>query len=159
MKRSIILAVLALTAAMSASAAVQSSATVNVSATVIGSCKWNTPLTFDFGSYDPFSTSDLTKTGVTISFSCVKSTAAGDVYKVSFTKSGGTLANGTNTLPYSLYVGGTTNALPATGAGTTVAGTSGIGGSYTYTIDGMIPKNQDVPVGTYTDTLTAQIEY
>lgn len=159
MKRSIFFAVVILIAATAASAAVQSTATINVSANVIGSCKWTTPLTFDFGNYDPFTTTDLTKTGVTISFKCVKATAAGDVYKVSFTKSSGNLANGANNLPYFLYKGGTTTALPATGAGDTVSGTAGIGGGYTYTIDGKVTASQDVPVGTYSDTVTAQIEY
>jgi spore coat protein U-like protein len=131
----------------------------NVSATVVGSCRWFTPLTMAFPNYDPFAVAPTTQSA-TVNFKCVKMTQAGDTYKVWFSKTGGNMLNGANLLAYTLTDSlgaalGTTIATAATVAG--VPGISGLG--YSYTVNGSIAINQDVPVGAYLDTVVANIEY
>ena len=133
--------------------------TNNVTATVVGSCKWVTPLTMAFGNYDPFAAVATTQT-TSVNFKCVKLTAAGDTYKVWFSKTAGNMLNGALTLAYTLTdTSGT--ALPITaGAAATVAGAPGLAGAgYSYTVKGSIAPGLDVTVGAYTDTVVSNIEY
>jgi spore coat protein U-like protein len=131
----------------------------NVTATVVGSCKWITPLTMAFGNYDPFAGAALTQT-TAVNFKCVKVTTVGDLYKVWFSKTSGNMTNGSNNLAYTL-----TDSLAAplkTNLATAalVAGVPGIAGAgYSYTVNGSVAAAQDVPVGAYTDTVVANIEY
>jgi spore coat protein U-like protein len=133
--------------------------TNNVSATVVGSCQWVTPLTMAFPNYDPFAGAATTQT-TSVNFKCVKLTKAGDVYKVWFSKTAGNMANGGNNLAYTL-TDGVGVALPiVAGSAVTVAGVPGVAGAgYSYTVKGSIAAAQDVPVGAYTDTVVANIEY
>jgi spore coat protein U-like protein len=133
--------------------------TNNVNATVVGSCKWITPLTMAFGNYDPFAGAATTQT-TAVNFKCVKLTKAADVYKVWFSKTAGNMVNGGNNLAYTL-TDGAGLALPiVAGSAVTVAGVPGIAGAgYSYTVKGSIAAAQDVPVGAYTDTVVANIEY
>jgi spore coat protein U-like protein len=131
----------------------------NVTATVIGSCKWVTPLTMAFGNYDPFAATATTQT-TTVNFKCVKLTAAGNTYKVWFSKTSGNMLNGALTLPYTLTDSGNT-ALPTTaGYAVTVAGVAGLAGAgYSYTVKGSVAPGLDVAAGSYTDTVVSNIEY
>ena len=160
MKRSIILTIIAIAISTTAAYATTIPGTINVSATVVGQCKWTTPLNMAFPNYDPFSAVADT-TSQNINFKCVKLTKAADVYKVWFSKTAGNLVNGGNNLAYTLTIGGSATVLPTTApTAVTVAGTPGVAGAgYTFGIDGSIAPGQDVPVGTYTDTVTANIEY
>lgn len=144
---------------MFAAVTVASTNTNNVTATVVGSCQWITPLTMAFPNYDPFAVAATTQT-TAVNFKCVKLTAAGDTYKVWFSKTSGTMANGANTLAYTL-TDGTSNPLPTTsGTAVTVAGVAGIAGAgYSFTVKGSIAPSQDVPVGAYQDTVVANIQY
>jgi spore coat protein U-like protein len=133
--------------------------TNNVTSTVVGSCKWSTPLTMAFGNYDPFAVAATTQT-TSVSFKCVKLTAAGDTYKVWFSKTSGNMLNGALTLAYTL-TDSTATALPTTaGSAVTVAGVAGIAGAgYSYTVKGSIAPSQDASVGAYADTVVANIVY
>ena len=133
--------------------------TNNVTATVVGSCQWVTPLTMAFGTYDPFAAVATTQT-TSVNFKCVKLTAAGDTYKVWFSKTSGNMLNGALTLAYTLTNAGGA-ALPITaGAAATVAGVPGIAGAgYSYTVKGSIAAGLDVTVGAYSDTVVSNIEY
>jgi spore coat protein U-like protein len=133
--------------------------TNNVTATVVGSCQWVTPLAMAFGNYDPFAAVATTQT-TSVNFKCVKLTAAGDTYKVWFSKTSGNMLNGALTLAYTLTNAGGA-ALPITaGTAATAAGVPGIAGAgYSYTVKGSIASGLDVTVGAYTDTVVSNIEY
>jgi spore coat protein U-like protein len=163
MKRSVINVVLAVSILLISSSAfavtVSSTNNNNVTATVNGSCRWDTPLTMAFGAYDPFAAGALTQ-NASIAFRCVKLTNATNTYKVWFNKTGGNMTDGTDNLAYTLTSGG--NPLPTTAAGaTTVVGVAGVGvgAGYTFTVDGSVAPGQDVRVGSYQDTVVANIEY
>ena len=163
MKRSVILATATLAVSLFAlpmfATTVPSVNSSNVTANVVGSCKWITPLTMAFGSYDPFAAVATTTTSV--NFKCVKLTAAGDTYKVWFSKTSGNMLNGALTLAYTLTDSTGVTALPTTaGSAATVAGVPGLAGAgYSYTVKGSIAAGQDATVGAYTDTVVSNIEY
>lgn len=164
MKRSVkftvLSAILVLSATSMFATTVGTTNTNNVTATVVGSCQWTTPLTMAFGNYDPFNASATTQT-TSVSFKCVKKTNATDTYKVWFSKTSGNMVNGTNNLAYTLT--DSAGAALATSAATapTVTGTAGVaaGAGYSYTVKGSIAAQQDVPTGSYQDTVVANIEY
>ena len=113
-----------------------------------------------FGNYDPFAGAALTQTA-NVAFKCVKKTNATDSYKVWFSKTAGNMTNGTDNLAYTLtdYANA---ALPTTAAtATAVAGTAGVGAAagYTFTVKGSVAAGQDVTVGSYQDTVVANVEY
>jgi spore coat protein U-like protein len=163
MKRSAILATVTLAVSLFAlpmfATTVPSVNSNNVTATVVGSCKWVTPLTMAFGSYDPFAATATTQT-TSVNFKCVKLTAAGDTYKVWFSKTSGNMLNGALTLAYTLTDNGGA-ALPITaGTAATVAGVPGLAGAgYSYTVKGSIAPGLDATAGAYSDTVVSNIEY
>jgi spore coat protein U-like protein len=167
MKRSIKLAVLTvammLTATSMFAATVPTTNSNNVTVTVVGSCQWITELVMAFPDYDPFAVGADTQS-TSVLFKCVKKTSAGDTYKIWFDKTGGNMANTVtpaDVLAYTL-TDSASNPLPTNAAGAVVvAGTPGIGvaSGYTFTVNGSIAPNQDVPVGSYEDTVVANIEY
>jgi len=133
--------------------------TNNVTATVVGSCKWVTPLTMAFGNYDPFAAVATTQT-TSVNFKCVKLTAAGDTYKVWFSKTSGNMLNGALTLAYTLTDNGGGPLPTSGGMAATVAGVAGLAGAgYSYTVKGSIAPGLDATVGAYTDTVVSNIEY
>ena len=163
MKRSIKYTVLAAMVAVMASpmfaTTMSSTNNNNITATVVGSCQWTTPLTMPFGNYDPFAGAALTQTA-NVAFKCVKKTNATDSYKVWFSKTAGNMTNGTDNLAYTL-TDNANAALPTTAAtATAVAGTAGVGAAagYTFTVKGSVPAGQDVTLGSYQDTVVANVE-
>ena len=118
-----------------------------------------------FGSYSVFTPTDTTGNGA---FAVRNCSAGKTTYTASLNKGSGSFATRTmtssgNSLQYNLY---TSNALTSvwgdgTGSTSTVAGngtTSPTGGS-TITIYGSIPAQQDVPAGSYSDTITITISF
>ncbi len=164
MKRSIKLTVLTMALTLMATSmfavTVPTTNNNNITATVVGSCRWITPLTMPFGNYDPFAGAAITQTA-TVTFKCVKLTAAGNVYKIWFSKTAGNMTNGTDNLAYTLT--DSLGAALATTAATavTVTGTAGVGAAagYDYTVNGSVAAGQDVSAGSYQDTVVANIEY
>lgn len=159
-KRMILATVLALSATSMFAGTISSTNTNNITTTVVGNCQWTTPLVMAFPNYDPFSVSATTQSAG-VQFKCVKKTNATDTYKIWFSKTSGNMVNGVNTLAYTL-TDATSNPLPTTAAtSTTVAGTPGVGvaAGYTFTVNGSIAAQQDVPTGLYQDTVVANVEY
>jgi spore coat protein U-like protein len=133
--------------------------TNNITTTVAGSCKWVTPLTMAFGNYDPFAGAATTQS-TTLNFKCVKLTAAGNTYKVWFSKTGGNMLNGAFTLAYTLTDAGSTPLPITAGYAVTVAGVPGLAGAgYSYLVKGSIAAGQDATAGAYADTVVSNIEY
>lgn len=159
-KALVIVAALALSATSVFATTVGTTNTNNISTTVTGSCQWTTPLTMVFPNYDPFAVAADTQTA-TVTFKCVKKTNPTDTYKIWFDKTGGTMVNGVDTLAYTL-TDASNNPLPTTAAGASVvAGTAGVGvaAGFSFTVNGSIGAQQDVPTGLYQDTVVANIEY
>ena len=111
-----------------------------------------------FGSYDVFSAQSLDGVG-TISLSCDESVE----YTLSLSAGGGSyasraMASGANTLAYNLYIDATYTAIWGDGTGNT-ATVSSSGTAADHTIYGRIPARQNVAVGSYSDTITVEIEF
>lgn len=99
----------------------------------------------------------------TISLVCTNSMP----YNIGLNKGGGTgasiatrkLTSGTNILNYSLYQNVNNTIVWGDVVGTnTVAGT-GTGSTQTYTIYGLVPADQNVPVGTYNDIINVTVQF
>jgi spore coat protein U-like protein len=161
--RKIHLFLLALTSCLytSSNSAGTITTTFGVSATVINQCLVSAT-NLAFGNYDPTSNIDTTSTN-TLSVTCTLS----DSYTIALnggTTSGGTIAqrlmtDGSNTINYNIYQNSAHTTLWGDGAtGTTEAGT-GTGIVQTYTAYGIVPKQQVIPTGTYTDTITVTLNF
>lgn len=127
----------------------------------------STPISF--GNYDPLSPIALTSTG-TLGFSCNLGVSLGGInFTIALnTGSSGafaarTMKNGGNTLSYNLY----TAASDTTVWGDGTAGTSTVTGTYpstgappvNTTVYGLIPAQQNVLSGSYSDSITATVTF
>lgn len=132
--------------------------TFTVTASVISSCTIAAS-NLSFGNYTLAQLDSTT----TLSVTCT----SGSVVKIGLNAGTGTGATvsarkmtySTNTLNYSLYQdsGRTTNW--GNTPGTDTVNTTGTGAAQTFTIYGRIPANQASPIGSYTDTITATVNF
>jgi spore coat protein U-like protein len=111
-----------------------------------------------FGSYDTLSGQNVDSAG-SVSVSC----DAGDSYSIALSPGHGTMLarqmqGGTSLLYYNLYTDALRTIIWGDGtSGTATVSASGTGGL--YTVYGRIPASQNVPAGTYTDTLTVTLTF
>lgn len=141
--------------------AATATSTFQVSATVVKACAISATA-LAFGNYDPTAASPDDATS-TIDVKCTNGTPysiglnAGTAPGASVTSR--KMTNGANALGYALYQdsGHTTNWGNAFGPDM-VSGTAGAS-TTTLTVYGRIPQGQNVPVGTFADTVTAIISY
>ncbi len=111
-----------------------------------------------FGDYDVFTKTD-TKANGDVKIKCTASVS----YTISLSTGSGTyttriMKSGSNELDYNLYT--TTQDLTVWGNGTSGTATEGATSTgATYTVYGMIPSLQNVPVGSYSDTITVTVKY
>lgn len=144
--------------------AATATANLSVSATIANNCTITTAAV-GFPAYDPIAThaaapDDSTSGSVTIT--CTKGSAATIGLGLGSNVSGTQMrmANGTNFLNYGLF---------QDAGRATVWGTSGAGllspvaapskAPRTFTVYGRIPAGQDLPAGTYNDTVTATVNF
>ena len=153
--------------AQSAFAAGSSSTTFNVKSSVSANCTV-TATDLDFGAYDPVVANKTTpldvsttvrvlctkgSTGVTVGLNLGTHAAAGNRF----------MSNGTDSLQYELYsdsAGGTI--WGNSGAGLVawpVFGPIGAGTGTPHTVFGRVPAGQDVSVGSYSDLITATVNF
>lgn len=133
-----------------------------VSAEVIDACNL-TANDLDFGNYSSISGNYVDAT-TTLDVTCTNGTSytvelnVGTTTGATFT--GRLLTDTTNTLEYNLYTtsGRTTVWGDGSGATQTMAGT-GNGSLQSLTVYGRIPASQAMPVGSYTDTITAEVSF
>ena len=159
---------LALTIAFSGTFASAASSTGNlsVSATVASTCTISQASALTFSGYNRASGSDLAGTGsmtiactnggapLTVSFDTGANTSACDTYD-SGTNTRCMSDGGAGLLQYDVYTdSGHTTLFGRTGAATTAQTSTG-----TLTIYGLIPHGQAAPVGSYSDTLVATVNY
>jgi spore coat protein U domain-containing protein, fimbrial subunit CupE1/2/3/6 len=141
--------------------------TFQVTATVVNSCVINSASTLAFGNYDVNAVAAITGTS-TINVNCTK----GDAYTIAlnYGANGGSASNrimvsGTNNLNYNLFTdsgytkvwnsscGAGNNCDGGTGAG------PGAGNQQSYTVYGQIAAGQNVPAGSYADTITITVNF
>jgi len=137
-----------------------------VTATVVNSCVVNSASAMAFGNYD-VNLGAVTSTSA-ININCTKS----DTYTIAlnYGANGGSaanriMANGTNLLDYNLFVdSGYANVWNSTcGSGMNCDGGTGagpgVGNAQSYTVYGKIPAGQNVPAGSYSDTITVTVTF
>ena len=163
MKRTILsLAVLSLIAVPTFAAT--ATANLNVSASVAAVCTISTsPVAF--GAYDPVvanAAANLNGTG-TVTVACTKGAAATIDLGNGNNLSGGSrrMSSGSDFLNYSLFKDAARTQVWGTGlaGGTTQAYNAASKAATAVTVYGMVPQNQDVTVGAYSDVVLATINY
>lgn len=129
----------------------------NVTATVVTNCQIQTPNTLAFGNYDPLSATP-TDGSTTFQVRCTKGTSAwvGLNDGLNGTRF---MASGTNLLDYELYQDSARTTVWGNTSATGVAYNATNNGWFTLTVYGRIPAGQDVPAGSYLDTVTATINF
>jgi len=136
--------------------------TFAVTAEVIDACDI-TANDLNFGNYSTISGSNVDATS-TLDVTCTSGTSYAIALNVGTTSGGAFTArlmtDGSNTLDYNLYTStARTNVWgDGTGATLTVSGT-GNGSLQSLTVYGRVPASQNVPVGSYADTVTATISF
>ncbi len=145
----------------SAARADSNSGTFTVTAAVVAKCTIDTTTAnIDFGSYDAFATQDYAQSGDVV-VACTKNAP-----NLKIALSGGSnydtvsklnqMASGTERLKYGLYQeSGHTTAWHNASRDISSVGKAGV----TYTIYGLAKAQQDVGVGSYSDTVTATINF
>lgn len=140
------------------------SASLTVSASVANNCTISTaPLAF--GAYDPVVTNaatDLDATG-TVTIACTKGAASTIGLNLGNNASGSTrrLSDGSsNYLTYEMYQdGGRTTVWGNSGAGLLTPAVAPSKAARNFTVYGRVPSNQDVPAASYSDTVTATVNF
>ena len=155
---------LAIAARPARTAAASASASLTVSATVANNCTISTAA-LSFGAYDPVvanASANLDATG-TVTVACTKGAATTIGLNLGSNASGSTrrLTDGSsNYLTYEMYQDSNR---------TTVWGNSGTAllspaaapskAARNFTVYGRVSSNQDVPAGSYSDTVTATVNF
>ena len=136
--------------------------TFSVTAEVIDACNL-TANDLDFGNYSSISGSNVDATS-TLDVTCTNGTAYTLALDDGMT-TGGTfttrlMTDGSNTLEYNLYTSTARTTVwgDASGATETV-GDTGDGTQQSLTVYGRIPASQNVPVGSYSDSVTATVSF
>ncbi|MBU6375123.1 MAG: spore coat U domain-containing protein [Bdellovibrionales bacterium] len=139
--------------------AATTSNTFNVTASVTNACTVS-GTTLAFGAYDPTALTSLDGSS-TISVLCTLNSA----YTIGLNKgvngpnvSDRKMSNGSYTLDYALYSdSGRTSNWDNTGSG--AVSSTGTGANQNFTVFGRIPASQNVPQGSYTDTITITVTF
>jgi spore coat protein U-like protein len=164
-----IAALVVMSAAASSAYAGTATSNLAVSATVSNNCTISTGSGVAFGTYDPVVTnasagSDLAVTG-TIDTTCTNgSSVTVTLGQGSHADTGSTdaapvrrmLAGTTDYLSYQLY---TDSAHTTVWNNTTGATVTGTGASVATTVYGLVTKGQNVPTGSYADTVVATVTF
>jgi spore coat protein U-like protein len=141
---------------------------MSVSATVSGNCTIDASSGLAFGAYDPVVTNATTALNgtATISVTCTNGSPATLTLDQGLNPAGGStnaaplrqMASGGNIIGYGLFQDVANTIVWGNTAGTGVAYTgTGVAGS--LTVYGQIPAGQNVPAGTYTDTVVATVTF
>lgn len=137
-------------------------ASLAVSATVNNNCAITTTA-LAFGTYDPITThatADLDNTG-TVVIACTKGATTSIELNLGANAavSQRRLKSGVNFLNYEVYQDSTRATVWGTGTAKLDTGVAPSKAARTYTAYGRVAMNQDVPSGSYTDTVTATVNF
>jgi len=129
------------------------SGTLDVTATVVSTCRVTGTNDVAFGNYDPTDPTDNTAGVGWAKFRCTKNTSYG-IYIARNNQ----MSDGTNNLSYELYSdSGRTSAYAQGSVGTPYSAADN--SAITADIYGKIAALQDVPAGSYSETVTFTVEY
>jgi spore coat protein U-like protein len=146
-------AALAVVAAPRSADAATATSSFTVTANVLTACKITS--TNISASYDPNNASATTGTG-NVTLNCTRGTA----YGVGLTSSHAwTLVSGANVLNYSILQGATTTPWTSSGAGLWSGTAATFATPIVLVATASIPPAQDVPAGSYIDTVTATVTF
>lgn len=138
-----------------------------VTASVANNCEIDASAGVDFGPYDPVTanaSADLDSSG-NISVTCTIDASADITLGQGANPAGGSTDaaplrqlndGGTNNLAYNLF---TSNAYTTVWDNTTGVGYTGTGAATAVTVYGRIPAGQNVPAGSYADSVLATITF
>lgn len=131
--------------------------TLTVQASVAANCTISSA-TLDFGAYDPVvanAATDATATA-TMNVACTKNVNP----SVGFAAAGGTINGGGSSLSYTLWQdAGHLTAFGPSGTGLKSLGAAPSKAARPFTIFGVMPQGQDVPVASYTGTIQATVNF
>lgn len=139
--------------------------TASVSATIVASCTM-TSGTFAFGTYDPIvanNSSALSVSGPAFSVACTRGATGVTIglgtgnYSAQAVGTTRAMAAGTNYLSYELYT--TSGQTTVWNATNTVSYSPTSMAASNPTVYGVIPGGQDVPVSSYSDSVTATVNF
>ncbi len=144
--------------------AASASASLSVSASVANNCTISTAA-LAFGAYDPVvanAASNLDSTG-TVTITCTKGAASTIGLNLGSNASGSTrrLTDGSsNYLTYEMYQdSGRTTVWGNSGAALLTPAAAPSKTARNFTVYGRVTSNQDVPAGSYADTVTATVNF
>lgn len=137
-----------------------------VSATVSANCTIDASAGVAFGAYDPIVTNastDLTHTG-SVDTTCTNGSTATITLGQGLNADTGSTASvplrrmisGSNYLSYDLY---SDSAHTTVFDGTTGVSVTGTGSAVTTSVYGVVPSGQNVPAGSYSDTVVATVAF
>lgn len=135
--------------------------TFQVTATAIDQCQVSAS-DLAFGNYDPLSAS-ATEGSTTLTVTCTLSTTY-DIGLDAGTGSGATVSDrkmtsGADTLNYGLYQDAAYTTVWGNTPGTDTVADTGTGAGQDFTVYGKIPAQQNVPPGSYADTVTVTVTF
>ena len=138
---------------------------LSVSANVTSTCTINAG-SLSFGSYDPVAGTQVDGSA-TVSVACTKGASAQITLGQGTHAAGGStdavpnrrMADGSNNLQYSLFSDASRSVTWANTAGTSVGYASTTSAASSLTVYGRIAAGQDVPAGSYTDTVVATVSF
>ena len=144
--------------------AASASASLSVSASVVNNCTISTTA-LAFGSYDPVVTNaaaNLDATG-TVTVACTKGASSSIGLNLGSNASGSTrrLNDGSgNFLTYEVYQDSSRSTVWGnSGAALLTPAAAPSKAARDFTVFGRVPGNQDIPAGSYSDTITATVNF
>jgi spore coat protein U-like protein len=144
--------------------AATATANLGVSATVTNNCTISTAA-LAFGSYDPVvahASANLDGTG-TVTVACTKGATATIGLGLGSNPTGAVRRMkdaGTNYINYELYTdAGRSTVWTTSGAGLLATGAAPSKAARNFTVYGRVASNQDVPAGSYNDTVVATVNF
>jgi spore coat protein U-like protein len=146
-----------------AAQAATATANLTVSATVTNNCTISTAA-LAFGSYDPVvanASTDLDGTG-TVTIACTKGATTTISLGLGNNASGSTRRMkdaGTNYLTYEIYQDSGRSTLWGTGGDVLTPAAAPSKAARNFTAYGRVTSNQDVPAGSYSDTVVATVNF
>jgi spore coat protein U domain-containing protein, fimbrial subunit CupE1/2/3/6 len=134
-----------------------------ISASVTNTCSITNSPSISFGSYSPLAGTDLDVNG-TISVACTKGTVAtitldaggNSTHAVGTTRA---MVSGTNYLSYEIYSNSGLTTVWGTGANGVQEPAAPSKAAVNYTAFGRVPNSQDVPAGSYSDSVNITVSF
>jgi spore coat protein U-like protein len=146
--------------------AASTNGTLTVTSSIAASCSINSP-TLAFGAYDPLVTNLATPLdqSTTLTVTCTNGSPITLELDAGLTPATGSTApiplrqmvSGANKLAYFLYTA--SDHATAWGATTAAVSDTGNGTAQNHSIFGRVTAGQNLPVGTYSDTVTATVNF